>query len=125
FTSNRHGQFDLFEKAAGGIGQERLVYADGTGKYPTSWVPGTDSILYWTFDADGTRLALVPLDGEEEPKPVLEGSVNQGRLSPDGRWLAYQSAESGRPEIYVVPFPVASRRWQVSISGGSLPRWTP
>jgi hypothetical protein len=87
-------------------------------------VPGEDSIVYWTFTADGTRLSLVPLDGEEAPRPVLDGPVNQGRLSPDGRWLAYYSAQSGRLEVYVVQFPVASRRWQVSIAGGSLPRWT-
>jgi serine/threonine-protein kinase len=48
------------------------------------------------------------------------------RISPDGRWLAYLSGESGRAEVYIRPFPnVESARWQVSVNGGGLPRWSP
>jgi Tol biopolymer transport system component len=124
FTSNREGHFDLYQKAASGIGSEVLVLADDNEKYPTAWLPNRNAIMFWTFDENGTRLSLASLEGEEAPETVLDGSVNQGRLSPDGRWLAYYSGQSGRLEVYVVPYPEASDRWQVSINGGSYPRWT-
>jgi Tol biopolymer transport system component len=88
-----------------------------------SWSADAESILYWEYDGDGTRLAMLPLTGEQEPQVFLDGRVSQGRLSPDGRWVVYDSAESGRSEVYVVPYPNPTRRWQVSIAGGSLSRW--
>ncbi len=124
FTSNRKGHFDLYRKAASGIGPETLLLGDDSEKYPTSWLPNGSALLYWTFDAEGTRISQASLAGEEAPKVVFDTPVQQGRLSPDGRWLAYSSAQSGRAEVYVVPFPVASDRWQVSSAGGTLPRWS-
>jgi serine/threonine-protein kinase len=74
-------------------------------------------------DAD---IAILPLTGERKLSPLLATDYLEGGavLSPDGRWLAYQSNESGRFEIYVRPFPdVDTRRWQVSTDGGELPKW--
>jgi eukaryotic-like serine/threonine-protein kinase len=79
--------------------------------------------MYWAFDADGATLSLMPLRPEPKPTTFLRTPVGPGRFSPDSRWVAYYSAESGRSEVYVVPFPVASRRWQVSSAGGTLSRW--
>jgi len=124
FASNREGHFDLYEKTVSGIGPETTLLVDDSEKYPTAWLPDGRGVLYWTFDADGTRLMQLSLTSEDGPKTVLDIPVNQGRLSPDGKWLAYYSAESGRFEVYVVPFPSASQRWAVSSAGGSLPRWT-
>ena len=124
FTSNRKGHFDLYQKAASGIGMETVLFADDKEKYPTSWLPNGGSLLYWTFDSAGTKILQVSASAVEAPKIVVEASVGQASLSPNGRWLAYYSAESGRSEVYVVPFPSASRRWQVSSAGGTLPRWT-
>src|SRR5262249_15622289 len=59
----------------------------------------------------------------QTPASFLGAPVNTGRLSPDERWLAYTSPESGRSEVYIVPFPKASRRWPVSTAGGTQPRW--
>src|SRR5262249_31071660 len=70
----------------------------------------------------------LPLAGEGKPfrlvKPSdLQSRIVQFRLSPDGRWLAYSSTESGREEVYVTHFPSASGRWQISQSGGTFPVW--
>jgi serine/threonine-protein kinase len=68
----------------------------------------------WVFDME---------DGEA--RPVRESPANEtdGRISPDGRWLAHQSDESGRREVYVTPFPDGGRSWQISGSGGMYPVW--
>jgi Tol biopolymer transport system component len=68
---------------------------------------------------------VLPLDGEGEPYPFLEGRFDEfgGVFSPDGRWMAYQSGESGQAEIYDRPFPGPGRQWQVSTEGGLWPRW--
>jgi eukaryotic-like serine/threonine-protein kinase len=68
----------------------------------------------------------IPATGNGEPIPVLAGPANEAlaRIAPDGRWLAYQSNESGRTEIYVTPFPGPGRRWLVSLAGGSEPIWS-
>jgi dipeptidyl aminopeptidase/acylaminoacyl peptidase len=123
FASNRKGHFDLYRKAASGVGTEELLYADGADKYPTSLTPDGRSILYWTFDADGANLSVLPTTSDPRPARFLGSPVGPGRLSPNGRFVAYSSAESGRPEIYAVPFPTASRKWQLSNAGGTLPRW--
>src|SRR5262249_60688980 len=70
----------------------------------------------------------LPLAGEGKPfrlvKPSdLQSRIVQFRLSPDGRWLAYSSTESGREEVYVTHFPSGSGRWQVSQTGGTFPTW--
>jgi Tol biopolymer transport system component len=69
---------------------------------------------------------VLPLEGDRKPMPYLNGQFNtiQGRFSPDGRFVAYTSNESGRNEVYVQPFPEASGgKWMVSKGGGSQPRW--
>jgi hypothetical protein len=80
-------------------------------------------LLFWRFGAAGSGLLRLPLDGDAVPVPFLEGAPRDGRLSPDAQWLVYASAESGRSEIYAVPFPTASRKLQISSAGGSQPRW--
>ena len=68
---------------------------------------------------------LLPLSGDKKPRPLLHTRVNErdAQISPDGRWLAYATNETGRPEIYVQPYPSGSGRWQISTGGGLLPRW--
>jgi hypothetical protein len=58
-------------------------------------------------------------------KPLFQGTgtVRNGQFSPDGRWIAYSSSESGQTEVYVSPFPSLSNKWQISSAGGSEPRW--
>jgi hypothetical protein len=72
------------------------------------------------------------MEGSAEPKPspqaatlLLHSEFNEfhGQLSPDNRWIAYTSDESGQPEVYVRPFPVGEGKWRISLSGGEQPRW--
>jgi hypothetical protein len=67
------------------------------------------------------------MSGEGKPRPLLDGSFDefQARFSPDGRWIAYMSNESGREEVYVQSFPEPGGKWQVSTRGGSDPVWRP
>jgi eukaryotic-like serine/threonine-protein kinase len=67
-----------------------------------------------------------PVDPTQKPaliRPNLDAETWQSEFSPDGRWLAYVSSESGRPEVYVEPVPATGQRWQVSTNGGAEPHW--
>jgi Tol biopolymer transport system component len=123
FASNRAGHFDLYRKAASGIGEDRMLFRDSAEKYPTSWSTDGSTVLYWQLEADGTSLRTLPSSGAGQPRVFLDGPVSQGRLSPDGRWVVYDSTQSGQSEVYVVSFPEPSRRWRVSTDGGRLSRW--
>ncbi len=71
-------------------------------------------------------LWILPLLGDRKPFPILQSSYSEanGEFSNDGKWIAYDSDESGKTEVYVRPFPdVQSGKWQVSSGGGTLPRW--
>src|SRR5713101_7655451 len=129
FNSTRKGQhLDLYQKASSGAGPEELLLQDNLDKYPESWSPDSRFILYSTVGAPtGNHLFVLPLFGDRRPFPFLQTQFNTtyGRFSPDGRWVAYQSNESGRFEIYVAPFPGPGGKWQVSIAGGTDPRWRP
>ena len=81
---------------------------------------------------NGSDLMLLPIEGDErggwhpgKSVPFLQtpAAETAPAFSPDGRWIAYQSSQSGRSEIYVQAFPTAPRRWQVSTDGGTLPTW--
>ena len=115
--TNRGGHFNLYRKSVDGVGAETPVFADASEKYPTSWTPDGRTAVFWSFDADRAGLSLLPLAGEQRPSSMLDGFANAGRVAPDGQWLAYHWGQSGVPEVYVVPFPSASRRWQVSSAG--------
>ncbi len=77
------------------------------------------------YSPDPNSLWSVPLVGDSQPQPVVRSSgvVDQGRFSPDGRWVAYNGDETGRMEVFVVPFPPTGERWQVSTAGGGQPLW--
>ncbi len=77
------------------------------------------------YSPDPNSLWSVPLLGDGQPQPVVRssGGVDQGRFSPDGRWVAYNGDETGRVEVFVVPFPPTGERWQVSTAGGVQPLW--
>src|SRR5205085_6733910 len=98
---------------------------------PQSWSPDGKSILYQSFDPKtASDLWLLPSNGKQKPIPILQSAYNEnfGQISPDGKWLAYVSDETTRPEIYVVPFPdgpsgAGVSKRQISTAGGRFPRW--
>ena len=126
FASRRKGHLDLYQKASSGAGNEDVLFADSLDKFPTSWSPDGRFILYLaTGGTTGYDLWVLPLSGDRKPFPFLQTPFNEGpgQFSPDSRWIAYASNESGRNEIYVAPFPGPGGKWQISTAGGNLPRW--
>jgi len=123
---------DLYRKASSGAGEEQVLLASGSAKVPNDWSPDGRFLLYATVTPKAdSDLMVLPLNKDGfiagSPSPFLATPFNEshGRFSPDGRWLAYTSDESGRSEVYVRPFPASSAggKWQVSTDGGYQPLW--
>jgi Tol biopolymer transport system component len=128
FSSNRGGSYDLYEKAASGSGTERALLVDDDDAWPDDWSPNGQFLAYRrSRSTTSTDVVVLPLSGNWTPIPVAESPFAEyaARFSPDGRWIAYTSDETGgRPEVYVQPFPpVAGSRWQISTEGGAEPTW--
>ena len=138
FRSNRTGADDLYQKLASGAGVEERLVASDQVKTPESWSADGRFLLYRSIDPQTSLdLWVVPMVGDRTPSVFLKTPFREGygAFSPDGRWVAYESNESGRNEIYVRPFvpPAAAGtpptsaggQWQVSTAGGIYPRWRP
>jgi Tol biopolymer transport system component len=128
FGSSRVGSLELFQAAATRRGSENVRLADRRNKFPSSWSPDGRFIMYMVDNGEpsGWDLWLLPVSGDRRPVPFLQTPFNevQGQFSPDGRWVAYASNESGRNEVYVTPFPGPGRTLLVSTAGGLWPRWS-
>jgi Tol biopolymer transport system component/DNA-binding winged helix-turn-helix (wHTH) protein len=135
FASSRTGHYDLYQIAAGG-GREELLYSSGENKFPTSWSPDGRYLLYGVQARETNGdIWVLQLDGRSmrSPVPLVHTRANEGgaAFSPDARWIAYVSDESGIAEVYVQPFlmPSASgdsppeSKVLVSRKGGRRPRW--
>ena len=82
--------------------------------------------MFGEMDEQNMNIGVVSLEGSTEPLLATEFSERNGEISPDGRWLAYQSSTSGQNEIYVRPFPnVEDGQWLISSGGGTQPLWAP
>jgi eukaryotic-like serine/threonine-protein kinase len=118
----------VYVKAASGLEREKKLFfiagASMDDIEPNSWSADDRQILCRRQTTSGDILELVPATGGE-PTRLLNGKGSQenGQFSPDGKWVAYASDESGTWEIYVTSFPGAAGKWQVSRGGGSEPRW--
>jgi Tol biopolymer transport system component len=126
-SSGKQG-WGIYRKLSTGAGEwEPLALANGLTA-PKSWSPDGRFILYAQIDpATGSDLMAIPAQPNATPFPLAQTPANedQGQFSPDGRWVAYTSNESGLSEIYVIPFPPSANggRWRVSNGGGVMPRW--
>ncbi|HKW89854.1 MAG TPA: protein kinase [Candidatus Acidoferrales bacterium] len=131
YTSIRKGKFGIYERAADGSGQEETLVEPGPDQlYPLDWAPDGRSIAYLDWHTSGTVLWMLPLGGDRKPYPLNLLQQSQSfsfrtvaRFSPDGRWIAYTSNDSGRFEVYVGPFPGPGGKWLVSTDGGWFPQW--
>jgi eukaryotic-like serine/threonine-protein kinase len=125
--SNR--AFAIKWKPADGSGaEETLLGAQSYTQVPVSWSPDGKFLAYTSVGGptfSGVRIWILPLEGKREPQEFVKTGTIPGaaRFSPDGHWIAYGSNESGRPEVYVQPFPGPGGKWQISSEGGNWPVW--
>ena len=120
----------LMLKAADGTGEASMLADFGAGQSNADWSRDGRYVVYsgGGGEGKGNDIFYVELDktgDERKPKPFLSTPANESiaKISPDGRFVAYISTESGKPEIYIRPFPSGAGRWQVSVNGGKQPRW--
>jgi eukaryotic-like serine/threonine-protein kinase len=131
FSSDRQKGFDLYIKPANGEKNEQLLFDSDQNVYATDWSPDGRFIAFQSTKRGGLNdIWILPMDRTGTGKqsdhfPFLNSELNETRatFSPDGRWIAYQSSETGKPEIYVRPFPGPGGKYQISSGGGSRPRW--
>lgn len=129
YSSVRNGQRNAFEQPATGGAETQLTRcAPGDGPCaPDSWSPDGRQLIYHILTADRSADEWVVRNGDAvHPHPLLQTPAleEQARVSPDGRWFAYVSNESGREEVYVQSFTGEPGKWQVSTDGGNEPLWS-
>jgi serine/threonine-protein kinase len=134
------GQRVIYVRETGRTTDLRMTMANSSGSavslprtrqlepWEVLFTPDGRSVVARTVATSGSRdIWLIPLDSTRPPVPLLQNPANEmaPAISPDGRWLAYVSTESGRPEVYVQPFPGMGARVPVSLDGGTEPIWSP
>jgi eukaryotic-like serine/threonine-protein kinase len=121
FASSRKKTFDLYLKTTDGAQEERPIESTpAEDKFPSAWSRNGKYILY----ARGTNLWFLTFpDLRSQLFLKVPSAIKNGQFSPDGKWVAYASNESGKWEIYITSFPDAHGKWQVSNGGGDQPRW--
>jgi Tol biopolymer transport system component len=135
YTSYRNGTYSLYQKSADGSGGETLLLAGiDHFRVPTSWSTDGKFLVYHEGVSGGTyangvpggwSIWVLPLFGDHKAHPFIQStfSAREASFSPDGKWLAYCSNESGEYRVYVVPFPGPGGKWQVSFGDGRGPLW--
>jgi Tol biopolymer transport system component len=117
----------MMKDASGTREAEPLLVSAAEEKYISDWSRDGKHIVYSVRGEghEGWDVYALPLDGDRTPRPIVKTSFqeNWATLSPDGRYVAYQSNESGRTEVYVHEFPEARNKWQISTSGGTQAHW--
>ncbi len=127
YSGNKDGKAGLYKVPADGSGQPQLIFATAES-VPTSFTPDGKTLLFTQPGPGGrTRIMVLPLDtATPSPRPLRDSSANDldAQVSPDGRWVAFTSTESGHSQIYVLPFPGPGAKTEISSEGGVRPRWS-
>ena len=127
YSAESGGRLRLLVRDADGATPERLLADSPNDLYLYDWSRDGRYIAYCeTNPKTKIDIWIRPMGGDEKPFPLLQTPFNEDspRFSPDGRWIAYVSDETGRNEIYVASFPERGGKWQISTGGGVLPRWS-
>jgi serine/threonine-protein kinase len=126
FSSGRTKTDNVYRKRADGSGDEERLSTSDEPHWAGSWAPDGQSIVVSQLSASGNFDVLRLTLADKKLTPLLNSSFRESdpAISPNGRWMAYTSTESGRPEIYVRPYPSGSGRWQISDNAGAYPRWS-
>ena len=127
YSGYKDGRWVILARSVDGTREETAVSSDDA-IWP--WFASRDgrNLLYVALSpANRSDIWILPLEKDGKPRPLLNTPYDEewAQLSPDGRWLAYNSDESGRQEVYVVPFPGPGRKVRVSTEGGRHPQWSP
>jgi len=123
FSANNNS---MYEKPTNGAGEENLLSGGLINSRPQDWSPDGRFVVYEDFGrTTGQDLRLLPLEGDRKPRPYLATTFDErdAQFSPDGRWMAYASNESGLLQVYVQSIPAGGSKFQISSAGGSQPRW--
>ena len=126
FASDRGGTFALYRKALDGTGDAELLYESETNIFPTDWSPDGAHVLFFESTSDRSyELWVLSLSGEPEARHLRSTEYIEGAavFSPDGRWVAYWSEESGQAEIYIMPFERPGKTEQATINEGYWSAW--
>ena len=127
YALSRGGEFDFWQRAASGSDEERPLFATKSPLKNLSDISRDGSYLVYDDIGRTTQrdIWVLPLEGDRKPVQYLATPFNEvtGTLSPDGRWMLYQSEESGRPELYVQSFPTPGSKVRISTDGGNSGRW--
>ena len=129
YASLRNGKWNVYQKPANGAGAEELLLQLDVNGAPMSWSPDGKFLVYYIQSPKtNSDLWALPLEGDRKPFSIVEGPGQQflPDISPDGKFIVYNSVESGRNEIYVNPFPKGEGHWQITTNGasGTSVRWS-
>ena len=126
FSSNRNGPYDVFLMPSDASAPARQLTRNQSWTSATSWSPdGRTLLASWQRNVTGVDIMTVPIAEPDHPAAFIATTAGEdwGAFSPDGRWIAFQSNESGRDEIYIQAYPGGGRKWLISSEGGVLPLW--
>ena len=127
FAAARDTPPNLYLKRIGTAGEEERLFRTTFQSFPQSWSADGRFFAYVTVDPKtDSDIWVLPMGSDRKPKPFLQTQFAEqhARISPDGRWMAYSSNESGGGEVYVTRFPEPVGKWQVSTDGGGFPVWS-
>jgi len=126
YSSDKTGRSNLYWKDADGSGAEQRLTTCDFQQIATSFTPDGKTVVFDQDSPSGGRdIWTLTMQADEKPCPFVQTPFDEqgGAVSPDGRWLAYVSNDSGRDEVYVQSFPKPARRWTISNGGGKSPVW--
>ncbi len=126
FSSNLTGSWNLYHAPLDASSPPQMLLDRENEQWAGSWSPDGQAFAFYDVRPESGRDIYVLSAGQTEPEPFIVTPFNERapRFSPDSRWLAYVSNESGRDEVYVESFPVRGRKWTISSNGGAEPRWS-
>ena len=126
YASSPDSVYDIYEKDYNEQSKPKLLFKSNFFKTPCDWTSDGKYILVGAItSATGSDIWIIPTFGDKKPFPYLQSKFNEtpGSFSPDGKWIAYSSDETGRPEVYIQSFPEPGKRYVISTKGGSYPKW--
>jgi serine/threonine protein kinase/Tol biopolymer transport system component len=125
--SGESAEFVLATLASDGAGEKRVRYRSKERIEPSDWSRDGRYLIVDRGNIGAQDVWVVPLSEPDKAFPLVQSQFSErgGQFSPDGRWVAYQSLQTSRNEIYVTAFPQGKGRWQISAGGGTQPRWSP